>query len=353
MLDEGRPDPRTMSSTAIVVLMALSYRQVNLTLEALIALSLATGVASWIVALDWARPLTVVHAISGLSIVLLMPLKIKGPVRAGFRRRRTTRWLSATFGIMVVAAIAFGIAHSTGIWYGVGYWSALWTHLLLGFTLIPLAIWHVWSRPVRPGRADLSRRVFLSAGTVTAVAAAAVVTQEGLVRLAGLDGAERAGTGSHELASFDPPRMPVVSWIDDKTPRGSLADWRVLIQGQDTAVADIAALTTPMPAMLDCTGGWRSNQNWDVVPLTDMVPDGPGRSIKVTSATGYSRLFARSDAKNIYLCTGYGGIPLRRGHGAPLRIVAPGRRGPWWVKWVTAIELSDRPAWLQLPFPAT
>jgi len=31
------------------------------------------------------------------------------------------------------------------------------------------------------------------------------------------------------------------------------------------------------------------------------------------------------------------------GHGAPVRLVAPGRRGFIWVKWVTRIELHDEP----------
>jgi DMSO/TMAO reductase YedYZ molybdopterin-dependent catalytic subunit len=44
-------------------------------------------------------------------------------------------------------------------------------------------------------------------------------------------------------------------------------------------------------------------------------------------------------------------MPLSSGHGAPARLVAPGRRGYWWVKWVARIELRDEPWWLQPPFP--
>ncbi|HWM23064.1 MAG TPA: molybdopterin-dependent oxidoreductase, partial [Ilumatobacteraceae bacterium] len=74
---------------------------------------------------------------------------------------------------------------------------------------------------------------------------------------------------------------------------------------------------------------------------------------RITSATGYSRLLPAGDADHLYLAVGYGGRELRRGHGAPVRLIAPGRRGPWWVKWVTEVELDDRPWWLQLPFPPT
>ncbi len=51
------------------------------------------------------------------------------------------------------------------------------------------------------------------------------------------------------------------------------------------------------------------------------------------------------------LATRVGGEPLSHGHGAPVRLVAPGRRGFQWVKWVTRLELrsdSDPGA-----FPAT
>ncbi|WP_407647156.1 molybdopterin-dependent oxidoreductase [Goekera deserti] len=51
------------------------------------------------------------------------------------------------------------------------------------------------------------------------------------------------------------------------------------------------------------------------------------------------------------LATDAGDAPLAARHGAPVRLVAPGRRGFWWVKWVTSVELSDRPPWWQSPFP--
>jgi DMSO/TMAO reductase YedYZ molybdopterin-dependent catalytic subunit len=53
------------------------------------------------------------------------------------------------------------------------------------------------------------------------------------------------------------------------------------------------------------------------------------------------------------VATRVGGAPLSVGHGFPARLVAPGRRGFWWVKWVDRIELRSTPWWWQPPFPVT
>lgn len=331
----------------------LTSRQVNLLLELLIALSVTTGVVSWMVPLQWARPFTAAHAASGCAILLLAPLKLTGSVRTGFRRRRASRHVSAALGLMIIVTLVLGFLHSTGLWFGVGHWTALWTHLLVGFASIPLVVWHVSSRPSRPVVVDLDRRALLGTGTLAAVAAGALVTQEVTVGVLDLAGADRAGTGSHEVGSFDPENMPSVVWLNDTAPDLSPHDWPLSIDGHAVDVATLAHRTRSLVATLDCTGGWRSDQAWEVVALADVIPPGEGRSIKVTSATGYARWFSTGAAADVYLATGYNGEPLARRHGAPLRVVAPGRRGPWWVKWVTSIERSNRPAWAQLPFPPT
>ncbi len=111
-----------------------------------------------------------------------------------------------------------------------------------------------------------------------------------------------------------------------------------------------------MVARLDCTGGWFADQNWDAVALDELLPSAAtatGRGIMVTSSTGYRRLFPLADAAELLLAVGYDGRRLRRGHGAPVRLVAPNRRGPQWVKWVIEVSVVDRPSWLQLPLPPT
>jgi hypothetical protein len=260
--------------------------------------------------------------------------------------------LSVAFGTLVIATISVGVLHATGLWFGVGYWSALWTHELLAFVLLAPFIWHVLSRPVRPKVTDLDRRALLRGSAALTVGAAAYGAQEAAVRISGLAGGSRRFTGSHEIGSFDPLRMPTVSWINDEAPASTDAStWALDVLGDTVDVGALARRTRPVTATLDCTGGWWSTQAWDAVPVHELIGDRSARSIKVTSTTGYSRLFPFSAVDDLYLAVGYGGEPLRRSHGAPVRLIAPGRRGPWWIKWVTSIQLDDRPSWLQTPFP--
>ena len=323
----------------------LTSRRVDLLLAVAVTVAAATGLASWAVGTGWARWVTVVHALAGLSLLALTPAKIRGSVRTGLKRRRTTRWLSMLLGALVVATVVLGVLHATGLWHGVGYWTALWTHVLLAALLAPLVVWHIVSRPGRPRMTDLDRRA-LAGGGVALVAAGAVY---GIQQLA--VGDNRRFTGSHEIASFNPSEMPTTMWLNDRTPRVPTSGWDLTIAGEPVALEALHAKATPLQADLDCTGGWWSRQSWDAVPLAELMPSVDAPTLEVTSLTGYSRLFPVRDAANLYLAVGYGGEPLRRGHGSPVRLVAPGRRGFWWVKWVSRIDPVDRPWWLQPPFP--
>ena len=107
-------------------------------------------------------------------------------------------------------------------------------------------------------------------------------------------------------------------------------------------------------ARLDCTSGWYAEADWSGVRLTELIAaDGSAAatSLVVTSVTGYRRTFPIADAGRLWLATRCQGRLLDAGHGAPVRLVAPGRRGFWWVKWVASVELSERPALAQSPFP--
>lgn len=318
--------------------------------------AVTTGLTSWAAGDQWGRTWTFAHATFGISILLLTPYKSRRSVKTGFRRGRSTRWVSALFGIVILATIVTGLSHSSGIWAGVGYWTSLWTHFLLAFVVIPTLLWHMLSRPAKLNRTDLDRRAFLGTGVIAGAAAATVITIDQATRLAGLRGADRRFTGSHEIGSFDPSAMPATVWIDDSSPPIPAEGWGLRIRGAHYPIEDVWSQATQVEASLDCTGGWYSTQHWDCVSIADLLglrPDDEHISFKVTSATGYNRTFPMRDAANVFVAVGYGGQPLARRHGAPLRIIAPGRRGPWWIKWVTEIEPSNRRWWLQFPFPTT
>jgi DMSO/TMAO reductase YedYZ molybdopterin-dependent catalytic subunit len=107
-------------------------------------------------------------------------------------------------------------------------------------------------------------------------------------------------------------------------------------------------------AVLDCTSGWYAVQDWEGAPLSALCqpPEGT-RSILVRSVTGYWLRLPVQDLDHLLVATRVGGLPLSPGHGYPARLVAPGRRGFWWVKWVDRVEAQTTPWWWQPPFPLT
>jgi DMSO/TMAO reductase YedYZ molybdopterin-dependent catalytic subunit len=76
--------------------------------------------------------------------------------------------------------------------------------------------------------------------------------------------------------------------------------------------------------------------------LEHALPDRDrARHVSVESHTGYRWSFALADASRLLLATHVGDDALSHGHGAPIRLVAPGARGFQWVKWVARIEVLE------------
>ena len=322
----------------------------NVALLGLLAIAFLTGWLAFAFGTAPARLSLIVHATGGVAILLLLPWKSM-IARRGLARPRGGRWASIGLGMLVLLSIAAGLGHSTGLVLSWGPFSSMEVHVGAALSAIPLAVWHVVARRVKVVRADLSRRTFMKGSVALGAAAVSYAASEILVRAATLPGGARRFTGSYEAGSFQPAVMPVSSWMFDAIPVHDPDAWTLRTPGREWSLRELATFDDRMIATLDCTGGFYSTQEWTGVRLDRLLPDIRESSIRVVSSTGYDRRFRAGDAGSLLLATRFGGTPLDAGHGFPARLVAPDRRGFWWVKWVVAIEVDEVPYWWQSPFP--
>jgi DMSO/TMAO reductase YedYZ molybdopterin-dependent catalytic subunit len=334
-------------------------RITNLGLLVALGVAFASGVGAVAAGTVSGRWVAVAHGVVGVAVVLLVPWKSMIVRRGlGRPRARRTRWVSLLLAVLAVAALVTGLGSASGLLRSVGGFRGIWLHVAAALALVPLVVWHVVARPARASRTDLSRRTLLRVGTLGVAAAGVYVAITAVVRAAGLPGASRRFTGSYEAGSFDPDAMPTTSWIDDVAPGVDPAGWRLVVADADGerafSLQELSGHETRWRVTLDCTSGWYAHQDWEGVPVAALVADtGAARSLYVHSITGYWVQFPVGDLERLLVATRVGGAPLSVGHGFPARLVAPGRRGFWWVKWVDRIELRSTPWWWQPPFPAT
>lgn len=331
----------------------MTGRRTNLGLLVALAVATGTGIGAFAVGTPTGRVVVVAHGVAGLAVVVLVPWKQR-IVRRGLRRAGRDAWAGLALLGAVVLALASGVAHAAGVGAVAGI-SAMQVHVGAAvLALVPLLV-HVLARPVRPRRTDLRRRSLVRLAAVGAAAGGAWVVAEGAYALAGVP--DRRFTGSHERGTDDPAAMPVTQWFTDTVPAIDPAGWTVAVDAGDGAVRHwtlprLRALdAVERRAVLDCTGGWWAAQTWRGVPVRALVPGARGRRIVVISATGYARALPIELLDGLLLALDVAGAPLSAGHGAPARLVVPGRRGFWWVKWVTAITVDARAPWAQPPFP--
>jgi hypothetical protein len=330
-------------------------RWTNLALFVLLGLAFTTGWVAFFYGTAPSRASLIVHAASGYAIIALTPWKAVIAAH-GIQRRRPGWWGSLAFTGLVVASIAAGILHSTGLLTGVGAISAMEVHVGAALVAIPFVAWHVIARRIPVRAVDLSRRSLLRAGALLGGAGLAYGAGEAAVRLLNLAGSRRRFTGSYEYGSLQAALLPVTQWMFDGVPAIDPSMWRLTVRAGATVrewtYEELLAFDDRVRATLDCTGGFYSTQDWSGVWLSRLLPPGSrDRSVHVRSHTGYDRRFAAADAGRLLIATKLGGMPLDPGHGFPVRLVVPDQRGYWWVKWVTTITIDELPSWWQLPFP--
>jgi hypothetical protein len=354
-VEVAREDTGLVSRLPALGLPARAGRRTNVGLLALLLVAAATGVLAYGVGTPAAaRAVTAVHGAAGLALLLLVPWKSVIVRRA---RRRGLSVVAVGLGLMVALTVVTGVLHAAGVTGSVGRVSVLAVHVGAAVCVLPLLVGHAWGRRQRPRRTDLSRRVLLQSGGVALSAAAVWTAGETLWRVTGVPGARRRATGSLEQGTDNPAGMPVTQWFTDAI-RGSVRSTLLLTDGAHSVQVPMNELSRgdAVRATLDCTGGWYAAQDWSGIRLDRLLADRlgsvpPDGSIDVISRTGYRRRLPLGDAPRLLLATSAGGQPLSAGHGAPVRLVAPGRRGFWWVKWVDRLELVDEPWWWQPPFP--
>jgi hypothetical protein len=323
-------------------------RRTNLGLLLLLVGSFATGWVAFATAGPVsARVAAVAHGVLGLGLVVLTPWKV-------VVARRAPRLTPASLGLaaVVVVCLVAGVVEvlvGPGVGRGV---TPIQVHVGAAFVIVAFLVEHV-SRHWRPRLArvtDLGRRRLLRTAAFGAAAAGTYVVVDVVGRTSSTFAA-RASTGSHPIPAAE---VPATTWLLDRVPVLDRATHRVLVASTPLTVADLDGRGRPVAARLDCTTGWYADATWTGVPLSELLDAAlvtKARSVVVQSVTGYRRRFEVEALPRLFLATRVEGQLLAAGTGAPVRLVAPGHRGFWWVKWVASVELSAVPADAQSPFP--
>ena len=335
-------------------------RVVDWSILALVSVAVATGLWSltagrprdWVV--FWA------HGVAGLALVFLLGSKFRRVwprVRDPGRWRRSTV-LSITTATVAVAALATGVYWVLGGNFSVLLWNAMNVHILFGLLTVPLVLGHLWTRfrPVRrrdvEGRRDALRYAGLLVG-----GAVLWRGEQALNRALDTAGAERRFTGSKPVEGDG---FPVTSWVADDPDPIAREDWTLAVDGlvdtpttlsfedltRGTTTEGEGLRRTEREALLDCTSGWYTVEDWRGIRVGDLLDavgtDDDANYVRFVSRTGYRWSLPLAEAREALLATHVGGAELSHGHGAPARLVAPGRRGFQWVKWVERVEVRQR-----------
>ena len=304
----------------------------------------------------------VVHRIGGFAILVVLIWKTAIVISSVRRRRSGPRqYASLILAVVLVVTLSLGFAWSYAGPFTFAWFSGVSWHIYVGAALVPVLAWHavIYTRRL-PLSFWAERRWFLRLAGITVAGLAFTQAAEAASAFTRPGGSERRFTGSYDAARRYGVRFPVVSWLNDRPPDIDAAAWRLVVTGAvdrelTLGYSDLEPTHDEVTAVIDCTGGWYSEQTWRGARFADLLDlAGPGQkaaSVTVTSATGYYRRFSMDEAQEYLLATHIGVSPLTRGHGYPIRLVAPGKRGFEWVKWVTAIEVNESSKWLQPPLP--
>ena len=342
---------------------------VNLLLLLLLLAQTVTGYFGFTNGRESSAWILAMHGIIAYALLLL--LFFKADV-IGDAWRRKKRWTARRVGF-VITLVLLALTLLLGLLWTfqrplyLGGFSLVSLHIYVAVPLMLLMLWHAWHmRFIRRVPGATGRRLLLG-GLGAALGGLLLWAAVGRAKAAaGLRGAARRFTGSYETGSFTPD-FPVVSWIADRPPPVDAVAWRLRVEGAvarpfSLSYAELAALEQEeVVAALDCTGGWYSVQRWRGVVVGALLARAgvlpAAASVTFEAVSGYPRRFPLDEAAGALLALGTADEagdayrPLSHDHGAPARVVLPGRRGMEWVKWLAVIRVNESGAVWQSPLP--
>jgi hypothetical protein len=320
-------------------------------------IALATGLAftAGIISLVSGLPqewfIFALHGIAGFWLLLLLWGKLR---RVWPRLIHPRRWDRRTvFGLLALLLVT--LALGSGIWWVTGgdwYFAGLnllnW-HIGLGFVLTAAILFHIFARAKRLRKRDVvGRRRILHFGALLLGSVALWPAQQLTEHVLDLPGANERFTGSRESGSYAGNDFPTSSWVADAPRPIDAQMWRLSLDGavsmpRDFSYDELVAAQDEEEATLDCTGGFFSTQRWRGIRvghlLDHAILQGNAQYVSFISVTSYRWSLPLKEARMALLATQVGEEPLSHEHGFPVRLVAPGRRGFEWVKWITRIEV--------------
>ncbi len=333
----------------------MSARLTDWSLALAALLALLTGLISLVSGHlgDWV--IFALHGVAGLWLLLLLWGKL---LRVWPRVIHLRRWDRRTV-LGLLALLSVVLALGAGIWWVAGgqlYFAGFnllnW-HITLGFAIAAATLLHMFARAKWLRRRDVvGRRRALHFGALLLGALALWPAQQAALRVLHLPGARRRFTGSYESGSFAGNAFPTSSWVADAPRPLDPQRWRLSTGGavgkpRDFSYDELLAANDELEATLDCTGGFYSTQRWrgiSIGRLLDEIAPQPNASyVSFISVTSYRWSLPLQEARAALLATHTGDEPLSYAHGFPLRLVAPGRRGFEWVKWITRVEVLTEP----------
>ena len=321
-------------------------------LAVLFVVQLASGLLTLRSGVPSTAPLFWLHGLVGGALLVASVEKLRRSIGPAIRHRRWRRLaLGAILSFLVAAALAGGFLWvASGRILSIGPWTILTLHVWAALAVVPVLVFHLlpgrWRllRNANVGR-PMSRRAFLATGGLVLLGAMA---WGGANMLDRVQGGLRRFTGSRWLPDGGIP--PPTTFYGEGTPALAADTWRLRVTGRVARPltldrADLAALgEVEREAVLDCTSGWVMRTTWRGVPLRNVLASAdadPGAVfVNVRSDTGWMVPLERLDLDEALLATHVAGEPLPAANGAPLRLVAPRRRGLDWIKWVVEIEVA-------------